>query len=200
MRVFPDAVDYAKPDGLHIRIFVHNLIPLDKAKGFGTDAAGFALLCVIPHSFKHCMYDVHLRKLVLYLQGSSGFSIDLSFSIHLGSATLWLDFCEIDLSTPMTVYIFQTKQMDNEAIIKYLKHFRADNIGGYFLKTLRAANVHAKGSQTMIFEQSFGGFCAATYLLFHSDGLKEIFITGDIPPMVDSPGAVDKALVLKVEE
>lgn len=43
--------------------------------------------------------------------------------------------------------------MDDEAIIKYPKHFRADNTHWYFLKMPRVANVHAKGSQTV---RSFG--------------------------------------------
>jgi hypothetical protein len=41
------------------------------------------------------------------------------------------------------------KQMDDEAIAKYLKHFRADNIGEYFPITLSVASVHAKDSQRL---------------------------------------------------
>lgn len=191
-RFFSVPVDYAKPDGPHIRIFVRNLIPLDDAKGSGTDAAESDL----PY--------------LLYLQGGPGFGVDLSLSVDLGNAlhkkkyqTLWLDPRGTGLSTPITADIFQTKQMDDEAIAKYLKHFRADNIVRD-CETIRHFLLDGKkdpeARKWTIFGQSFGGFCAATYLSFHSDGLKEVFITGGIPPMVDSPDAVYEALVLKVEE
>lgn len=35
--------------------------------------------------------------------------------------------------------------------------------------------------------QSFGGFCAITYLSFYSKGLKEVFITGGLAPLIDHP-------------
>lgn len=38
-----------------------------------------------------------------------------------------------------------------------------------------------------ILGQSFGGFCAITYLSFHSEGLKEVFITGGLAPLFDDP-------------
>lgn len=37
-----------------------------------------------------------------------------------------------------------------------------------------------------ILGQSFGGFCAITYLSFYSEGLKEVFLTGGLPPLIDS--------------
>ncbi|KAG2129209.1 uncharacterized protein EDB93DRAFT_1256337 [Suillus bovinus] len=52
-------------------------------------------------------------------------------------------------------------------------------------------------------DNTLGGFCATTYLSFHSDGLKEVFIAGGIPPVVDSPNPVYEALVVslvRVEE
>ncbi|KAG2749147.1 alpha/beta-hydrolase [Suillus brevipes Sb2] len=183
-RFFSVPVDYAKPDGPHIRIFVRNLIPLGES---GTDAAES---------------DLPYR--------GPGFGVDLSLSVDLGNAlhkkkyqTLWLDPRGTGLSTPITADIFQMKQMDDVAIAKYLKHFRADNIVRD-CETIRHFLLDGKkdpeARKWTILGQSFGGFCAATYLSFHSDGLKEVFIAGGIPPMVDSPDAVYEALVLKVEE
>lgn len=185
-RFFSVPVDYAKPDGPHIRIFVRNLIPLGEANAESD----------LPY--------------LLYLQGGPGFGVDLSFSVDLGNAlhkkkyqTLWLDPRGTGLSTPITADIFQAKQMDDEAIAEYFKHFRADNIVRD-CETIRHFLLDGKKNpearKWTIFGQSFGGFCAATYLSFHSDGLKEVFVTGGIPPMVDSPDAVYEALVLKVEE
>ncbi len=46
--------------------------------------------------------------------------------------------------------------------------------------------------------QSFGGFCAITYLSFFSEGIKEAFLTGGLAPLVDDPDAVYSALARKV--
>ena len=48
-----------------------------------------------------------------------------------------------------------------------------------------------------IMGQSFGGICAITYLSFHSEGLKEVFTTGGLAPLVDQPDVVYEALVRK---
>lgn len=43
--------------------------------------------------------------------------------------------------------------------------------------------------------QSFGGFCAITYLSFHSEGVEEVFLTGGLAPLVDDPDSVYEALI-----
>ncbi|KAG2114172.1 uncharacterized protein F5147DRAFT_18080 [Suillus discolor] len=91
--------------------------------------------------------------------------------------------------------------MNDEAIVKYLKYFRADNIEAETIRHfLLDGEKDPEAPKWTIFGQIFGGFCAATYLSFYSDSLKEVFITGGIPPMVDSPDATYEALMLKVEE
>lgn len=45
-----------------------------------------------------------------------------------------------------------------------------------------------------IMGQSFGGFCAINYLSFYSEGLKEVFLTGGLAPLVDGPDPVYEAL------
>lgn len=35
----------------------------------------------------------------------------------------------------------------------------------------------------LLFAQSFGGFCAVTYLSFAPQGLKQVLITGGLPPI-----------------
>jgi len=42
---------------------------------------------------------------------------------------------------------------------------------------------------------SFGGFCCITYLSFHSEGIKEVFITGGLAPLVSQPDEVYETLV-----
>lgn len=48
-----------------------------------------------------------------------------------------------------------------------------------------------------IMGQSFGGFCAISYLSFHSEGLKEVFLTGGLAPLVNDPDTVYEALIRK---
>ena len=45
-----------------------------------------------------------------------------------------------------------------------------------------------------ILGQSFGGFCAITYLSFHQEGIKEVFLTGGLAPLVDQPDPVYESL------
>lgn len=46
-----------------------------------------------------------------------------------------------------------------------------------------------------ILGQSFGGFCAITYLSFHSEGLKEVFLTGGLAPLISAPDECYKATI-----
>ena len=46
-----------------------------------------------------------------------------------------------------------------------------------------------------ILGQSFGGFCALTYLSFYSEGLKDVFLTGGLAPLVDHPDPIYEALI-----
>ena len=48
--------------------------------------------------------------------------------------------------------------------------------------------------------QSFGGFCALTYLSFHSDGLAEAFFTGGLPPVARPVDDVYAATYERVRE
>jgi pimeloyl-ACP methyl ester carboxylesterase len=60
----------------------------------------------------------------------------------------------------------------------YLSHFRADSI-------VRDAELIRKrlagGEPWSVLGQSFGGFCATTYLSFAPEGVREALITGGLP-------------------
>src|SRR5690348_12718084 len=61
----------------------------------------------------------------------------------------------------------------------YLAHFRADGI-------VRDAELIRKElgvERWSVLGQSFGGFCAMTYLSFAPEGLREAFITGGLSPV-----------------
>lgn len=57
-------------------------------------------------------------------------------------------------------------------------------------KTLLGHKADPEDRKWTILGQSFGGFCALTYLSFFSQGLKEVFLTGGLAPIVKSPDPV----------
>ncbi|KAL2958638.1 hypothetical protein AAZX31_18G218700 [Glycine max] len=84
------------------------------------------------------------------------------------------------LSTPLTVSsMSQFKSADELA--DFLKYFRADNIVND-AEFIRVRLVPDAGPWTIL-GQSYGGFCAVTYLSFAPKGLKQVLITGGIPPI-----------------
>ncbi|CAN8254024.1 unnamed protein product [Cochlearia groenlandica] len=124
---------------------------------------------------------------LLYLQGGPGFE-----SPRPSEASGWIQrACEefrvilldqrgTGLSTPLTSSsMLQFKSASDLA--DYLVHFRADNIvkDSEFIRVRLVPNA----DPWTILGQSFGGFCAVTYLSFAPEGLKQVLITGGIPPI-----------------
>jgi pimeloyl-ACP methyl ester carboxylesterase len=77
-----------------------------------------------------------------------------------------------------------------QAQADYLKHFRADSI-------VRDAEVVrrelAGGEPWALLGQSYGGFCATTYLSIAPEGVREAYITGGLPPLERSADEVYRA-------
>ncbi|KNZ80616.1 Proline iminopeptidase, partial [Termitomyces sp. J132] len=184
-RFFDLPLNYDDPNGKKIRIFARNMVPLDKAK--------------TPEEEAKLPYFV-------YLQGGPGFEVDMTghtamaTTIHKeGYQTLWLDPRGTGLSTPFSADLVSDKS--DEEIFEYLKHFRADNIVRdceAIRKILLGDKIDEKDRKWTILGQSFGGFCCLTYLSFYPEGLKEVFIAGGIPPLVNSPEIVYGALAKRV--
>jgi pimeloyl-ACP methyl ester carboxylesterase len=74
---------------------------------------------------------------------------------------------------------------DAQAQASYLRHFRADSI------VLDAEMIRQQllgiDEPWSVLGQSYGGFCAVHYLSFHPEGLREVFITGGLPPIDGTP-------------
>lgn len=70
---------------------------------------------------------------------------------------------------------------DPPAQARYLRHFRADSIVRD-CELIRAALVGEDGTWSVL-GQSFGGFCATTYLSLAPQGLSRVLITGGLPPL-----------------
>ncbi len=79
---------------------------------------------------------------------------------------------------------------------EYLAHFRADSI-------VRDAELFREalgGDRWSVLGQSFGGLCAMTYLSLAPEGLREVLITGGVPPLGDAVEDVYRATYDRVLE
>ncbi len=79
----------------------------------------------------------------------------------------------------------------------YLSHFRADSIVADC--ELIRRGLLGEGGQWSLLGQSFGGFCALTYLSFAPRGLREVFITGGLAGLDVSAGDVYRSAYPRVE-
>ena len=164
-------------------------VPLDHAAPSGPTIKLFA----------REMYDpalqTHGLPWLLYLQGGPGGrgNRPLGLAGWLGEASksfrvLMLDQRGTGLSTPASR---QTLPLVGDAAAQadYLAHFRATDIVAD-AELIR----HALGSGPWsIFGQSYGGFCALTYLSFAPQGLKEVLITGGLGPLTGPADQVYQA-------
>ncbi|MEE2756222.1 MAG: alpha/beta fold hydrolase [Myxococcota bacterium] len=73
----------------------------------------------------------------------------------------------------------------------YLAHFRADSIVAD-CEIIRKAIV-GENTKWTILGQSFGGFCALTYLSYAPEGLESALFTGGLPPLDGNPDRVYQA-------
>lgn len=124
---------------------------------------------------------------LLYLQGGPGF--ESPRPIEAGGwikkaceeyRVVLLDQRGTGLSTPLTTS--SLSQMTSAAEqVEYLKHFRADNI----VKDAEFIRLHLVpyAKPWTVLGQSYGGFCAVTYLSFAPEGLKSVLLTGGLPPL-----------------
>jgi pimeloyl-ACP methyl ester carboxylesterase len=77
----------------------------------------------------------------------------------------------------------------------YLRHFRADSI----VQDAEAFRRELAGDRPWsVLGQSFGGFCAVTYLSLAPEGLREVFITGGLPSLTAHADEVYRAAYPRV--
>ncbi|KAL7604034.1 hypothetical protein Lser_V15G15775 [Lactuca serriola] len=126
---------------------------------------------------------------LLYLQGGPGFESPrpTESSGWLNKAceehrVILLDQRGTGLSTPLTTSSMLQFKSPQE-LVDYLKYFRADNIvnDAEFIRK----HLVPDAAPWKLLGQSFGGFCGVTYLSFAPQGLKQVFLTGGIPPIKD---------------
>lgn len=86
---------------------------------------------------------------------------------------------------------------DGGAQAAYLAHFRADSIVRD-CELIRRELLGPEGRWSLL-GQSFGGFCALTYLSLAPDGLREAFVTGGLPGLRSSALDVYRSAFPRVE-
>jgi proline iminopeptidase len=129
---------------------------------------------------------------LLYLQGGPGGRGNRFASLGGWSKAaakdfriLMLDQRGTGLSSPIDRNTLPLRG-DAAAQASYLEHFRADSIVAD-AELIR----QALGAEPWtVYGQSYGGFCALTYLSFAPTGLREVLITGGLAPLTGSPERV----------
>ena len=158
---FQVPLDHAKPAGERLPIFARSLIDADKP-------------------------DANLPWLV-FLQGGPGFPGPRP-STRSGWIKRALQEYRVLLldsrgNGRSSVVLPQTlsRRGDARAQAAYLAHFRADGI----VDDCELIRRQLAGPETTwsVLGQSYGGFCAVHYLSAHPEGLREVFITGGLPPL-----------------
>ncbi|KAK2750581.1 hypothetical protein FQN57_002652 [Myotisia sp. PD_48] len=184
---FEVPVDYSNPNAASLRLF---------ARGVQRRAA------------PEIDPDDRVLPWLVFLQGGPGGACPqpqeagwVGPLLDRGYQILLLDQRGTGLSSPITA---ATLALQGNAIrqAEYLKHFRADNIvrDCEAVRKCLTALYPEHRKQWSVLGQSFGGFCAVTYLSKHPEGLKEVFITGGLPPLVSKPDAVLERTYGKVHE
>ncbi|KAJ5991253.1 hypothetical protein N7499_011910 [Penicillium canescens] len=187
---FDVPVDYSKPAAGQLRLFARSVSRLNK-----------------PIEPKDEDKEGKLPWLV-YLQGGPGFGCGppqsypwLDVMLSKGYQVLFLDQRGTGLSSTITAGTL-ARQGDAIKQAEYLKNFRADNIvrDCEAIRGVLTAEYPEEERKWSIIGQSFGGFCALTYLSKFPGGLREAFVCGGIPPLVNGPDAVYAKTYEKVQQ
>lgn len=140
---------------------------------------------------------------MFYLQGGPGGACPLpqnapwtSPFINKGYNVFFLDQRGAGLSQTLTAQTVLARGNSHEQAA-YLKHFRADSIVKDCEAVRKAITQDqpADRCKVSLLGQSFGGFCATTYLSKYPEALHEVFMTGGLPPLSDSPDPIYAKLV-----
>lgn len=123
---------------------------------------------------------------LVFLQGGPGFGSPrpLDASGWLGRAmqeyrVLLLDQRGTARSTPVTPRALAARGSPEDQAA-YLEHFRSDSI----VRDCELIRAELTGGEPWsVLGQSYGGFCATRYLSAAPEGLREVFVTGGLPPL-----------------
>jgi pimeloyl-ACP methyl ester carboxylesterase len=171
---FAIPLDHSAPDGERITVFAREVAEAD-----GTD-----------------------RPFLVFLQGGPGF--EASRPTRHPSGPAWLDRALSEFRVLMLDQRGTGRSSPVDALpgrppqeqADHLAHFRADSIVRDAEWIRRELGVE----RWSILGQSFGGFCALTYLSLAPEGLREALFTGGLPPVGASIDELYRATYERVIE
>lgn len=143
---------------------------------------------------------------MVYLEGGPGFECRspqnyawTNAILDKGYQVLCLDQRGTGLSTAISASTLGLRG-DNSVQANYLKSFRADSIvrDCEAVRQALTADYPEEKKKWSIMGQSFGGFCCTAYLSLFPEGLREAFIFGGLPPLVNDPDDVYDRLYKRV--
>ncbi|KAI2998348.1 hypothetical protein CBS147346_8206 [Aspergillus niger] len=188
---FDVPLNYSKPNDGTLRLFARSVRRL-----------------VTPAEPSETPKDDKQLPFLVYLQGGPGMGCRppqeygwIGTVLEKGYQVLFLDQRGTGLSSTVTA---GTLARQGNAIkqAEYMKNFRADNIvrDCEAVRRCLMTDYPEDKRKWSIIGQSFGGFCAVTYLSMFPEGLAEAFICGGLPPLVDNPDPVYARTYEKVLE
>jgi len=156
-------------------------VPLDHDKPSGEKLSLFA------RAVRSSEKSAEDRPWLVFLQGGPGFGGPRPLA-NTGWLKRALDDYQVLLldsrgNGRSSVVLPQTlaRRGDARAQADYLMHFRADSIVRD-AESIRRQLI-GETEKWSVLGQSYGGFCAVCYLSAHPEGLREVFITGGLPPL-----------------
>ncbi|KAK9236244.1 Alpha/Beta hydrolase protein [Lipomyces kononenkoae] len=184
--LFVVPLNYSAPtNGETLKVFARRVVPSEEADETDPDK------CKRPY--------------MVYLQGGPGYECEPPLSksgrtkelLDRGYQVLYLDQRGTGYSAPISFGTMKSKGSDEEKA-EHLSLFRADSIVHDCEQIRLALLKDSTEKKWSLLGQSFGGFCAVTYLSFYPESLKDVLITGGIPPLVNNPDPVYDALYKRV--
>lgn len=174
-------------------------VPLDHF-GFSPDPRTITVFAREYVSASHSEEEAAELPWLLFLQGGPGGRGNRFGSLGGWSKAaakdfriLMLDQRGTGLSTPLDRNTLPLRGTAEQQAA-FLEHFRADSIVAD-AELIRGALGSGPWS---IYGQSYGGFCALTYLSFSPEGLREALITGGLAPLTGSADDVYRATFKRV--
>ncbi|KAI8069939.1 Alpha/Beta hydrolase protein [Gongronella butleri] len=184
-RYFSIPLDHNNPGDTSIQVFVRHLVPMDK------------------------LDQIKSMPFLLYLQGGPGFEVTMpsnatsgwiKIAFEQGFQVLLLDQRGTGLSNAVSAAALARFASDHDKLA-YLKHFRADSIVKdceFIRKVLTSGRAADQEQRISLLGQSFGGFSIVTYLSLFPKSVHRAYITGGVPPLVDTPDPVYRALYPRI--
>lgn len=172
-------------------------VPLDHSTAGGETITVFAREYV---SAAHSEEEAAALPWLLFLQGGPG-----GRGNRLGSLGGWskaaakdfrilmLDQRGTGLSSPVDRNTLPLRGSAAEQAA-YLEHFRADSI----VADAELVREALGSGPWTVYGQSYGGFCALTYLSFAPEGLREVLVTGGLAPLTGPADDVYRATFQRV--